>query len=156
MRGTLLERFDAKYIPEPNSGCWLWEAAYGSRGYGCIGVEVEHGRWAIEDSHRVSWKLHRGKIPEGKCVLHHCDNRPCVNPDHLYIGTKLDNARDRERRNRQEHPRGEDSPSSKLTLKQALEIKLAPESSGLAAKYGVTRQVISGIRRGAMWKNIGD
>lgn len=85
---TLMERFEAKYIPEPMSGCWLWEAVVNNSGYGFIhktGNPVKAG------AHRVSWELHRGPIPDGWDVDHTCRNRFCVNPDHLEPKTRLDN-----------------------------------------------------------------
>ena len=76
-RGTLRERFEEKYIPEPNSGCWLWLAAQ-LGGYGVIDVEGRYRR-----AHRVSYELHKGKIPDGLVLDHLCRMPLCVNPDHL-------------------------------------------------------------------------
>ena len=98
---TLEERFEEKYIPEPNSGCWLWLAALDTSGYGKFNMA---GR--ILGAHRVSWELHQGSIPEGKNVLHTCDIPSCVNPNHLYIGTQKDNAKDM-------HDRGRDWQSQR-------------------------------------------
>lgn len=90
MRKTLRERFEAKYIPEPMSGCWLWLASLCPKSqYGQI---YNAGR--PETAHRVAYRLYRGDIPSGQCVLHHCDNRQCVNPDHLFLGSIHDNAVD--------------------------------------------------------------
>ena len=87
---SLMEKFESKYIPEPMSGCWLWIGANsGKGGYGQISI---NGR--IKRAHRVSWELHRGFIPEGMLVCHHCDTPPCVNPDHLFVGTYSDNTID--------------------------------------------------------------
>lgn len=80
---------EEKWIPEPNSGCWLWIASVNNDGYGFFGMG---GR--TMSAHRASWILHRGAIPKGKYVLHKCDVRQCVNPDHLYLGTQFDNMRD--------------------------------------------------------------
>ena len=99
-RRSVNDRFHEKYIPEPNSGCWIWEAAISNRGYGRLEVGTkEDGFWA-EGAHRVSFKLHKGPIPEGLLVLHRCDTPLCVNPDHLFIGTEADNAADREAKGR--------------------------------------------------------
>lgn len=96
---TLIDRFEAQYIPEPNCGCWLWVGAdrSGSRddGYGQIVVD---GKKCA--AHRVAWELFRGPIPDGLFALHRCDVMPCVNPDHLFLGTRSDNMRDMTRKGR--------------------------------------------------------
>jgi HNH endonuclease len=99
-----IERFWSKV--HKADGCWLWTAARNKFGYG---VFTGKGRVQLY-SHRFSWKLHRGDIPEGSMVLHHCDNPPCVNPDHLFIGTAMDNMRDRHDKGR--YATGEQSWSS--------------------------------------------
>jgi hypothetical protein len=80
-RDALVNRFEVKYIPEPNSGCWLWTAALNHAGYGKIGIGSRHE--GPELAHRVSWKLYRGEIPKGLTLDHLCRVRCCVNPDHL-------------------------------------------------------------------------
>lgn len=89
---SLLARFEQKYIPEPNSGCWLWIGAVRSYGKTSLRPTIEDG--GTRNAARVSWKLHRGAIPEGLHVLHKCDVTLCVNPDHLFLGTHLDNMAD--------------------------------------------------------------
>lgn len=102
LRRPLFERFNEKWIPEPNSGCWLWTASTNPiSGYGVIGVSSEK----TKPAHRVSWELYRGPIPagvghHGTCVLHKCDNRACVNPDHLFLGSNKDNVHDCMRKGR--------------------------------------------------------
>ena len=91
-------RFHKKYIPEPMSGCWLWEGSANEDGYGYISKKN-----IIVYAHRVSWELHRGPIPEGLCVLHTCDTPACVNPDHLWLGTHTDNVRDSVKKGRMNH-----------------------------------------------------
>ena len=80
---TLFERLDAKWIPEPNTGCWLWMACT-SRGYGKIG---RTGGGAPLAAHRVMWERRRGPIPPGMYLDHTCRTRPCINPDHLRVVT---------------------------------------------------------------------
>ena len=87
----MMERFNDKYIPEPNSGCWLWTANTNQDGYGFFWLNGRN-----ESAHRVSWLLHRGPIPDGLCALRRCDNPCCVKPGHLFLGTTSDNATDRE------------------------------------------------------------
>jgi hypothetical protein len=87
---VLPERFWVKLTPEPNTGCWFWTAATAGQGY---------GYWAFNGKlrrvHRVMLELVAGGAPEGKpLALHHCDQRLCANPDHLYWGSPADNNRD--------------------------------------------------------------
>lgn len=93
------DRFNEKWIPEPNSGCWLWIAGTMIGGYGSIFIRHEGDDWktrrsVFDGAHRVSWILHRGEIPENLRVCHHCDTPSCVNPSHLFLGTASDNTND--------------------------------------------------------------
>jgi hypothetical protein len=92
----LKDRFEQQFIPEPNSGCWLWIGAIDGRGYGAI----KDSSRVMRRASRVSWELHRGSIPEKMCILHKCDVPLCVNPDHLFLGTNADNTRDMYRKGR--------------------------------------------------------
>ena len=87
------------HVPEIGP-CWLWTGTPDDHGYGrfCL-----NGRQV--GAHRVSWILTNGLIPEGQHVLHHCDNPPCVRPEHLWLGTALDNAHDRQAKGRGVRPR---------------------------------------------------
>ena len=81
------ERFDARWVPEPNTGCWLWTGAIIPNGYG-VGPSVGGSHLA----HRVGWTLYRGPIPEGMYIDHLCRVRSCVNPDHLRPVTPKQNS----------------------------------------------------------------
>lgn len=81
-------RFERKWTPEPNTGCWLWLGGTQKAGYGFF-------KYAGEvTAHRSAWRLYRGDIPYGLHVLHRCDVRQCVNPEHLFLGTQSDNMKD--------------------------------------------------------------
>lgn len=90
----MLERLLARVIPEPNSGCWLWEGAL-CNGYGS--VRFEGKSWFV---HRLIYLLVRGPIDKGLHVLHRCDVASCCNPDHLFPGTNYDNIVDSMKKNR--------------------------------------------------------
>lgn len=94
-------RFFAKISPEPNSGCWLWDAAlHGPMGYGSLSVP---GR-ATTTAHRVSWALHYGPVPSGFEVRQHCGTRGCVNPDHLFLSDPVERMAEQGRRNAKPWP----------------------------------------------------
>jgi HNH endonuclease len=94
---TLRERFGWYCHHEPNTGCILWSGSLDGSGHGQISIACR-----MEMAHRVAWELEKGPIPEGLQVLHNCpygDTPACVNPEHLFLGTHLDNHRDKARKN---------------------------------------------------------
>jgi len=147
----LQARFHTKYIPEPNSGCWLWTAALSHKGYGVLRYV---GRWAR--AHRVSWKILRGPIPNGLHVCHKCDNRLCVNPDHLFLGTNDDNVADMIEKGRHLAGRrfGEQNATAKLTASKVAEIRRSRtirSSRSLAREFGISHTTILRIWTGQYW-----
>jgi hypothetical protein len=96
---TTMERFFDKI--EKTDSCWLWTASSRGKGYGAFKLNGK-----TVEAHRMSYELHKGEIPEGLYVCHTCDNRKCVNPDHLFLGTPKDNWQDGFDKNRIKLPGG--------------------------------------------------
>ena len=136
-----------------SAGCWPWTGNMHEGGYGVFHVAKVHGTDHVTGAHRAAWELERGPIPDGLHVLHRCDNRPCVNPTHLFLGTNADNIADREAKGRGKRVCGEAHPRAKLTRAAADEIRGSVESMGsLARRFGVSREVVKRIKRGTAWK----
>ena len=149
--GPVKERFLKHVSFEPNSGCWLWTAGLlGKKGYGSF----KYNRMQFY-AHRASYDMFCEPIPDGLLVLHKCDVRLCVNPDHLFLGTVKDNSDDMIRKGSGNHPKGERCPGSKLTEKDILEIRQSTEmQSVLAERYKVTQVNISIIKLNKSWRHI--
>lgn len=130
---------------EKTDACWLWIGSRRRDGYGRHRVNGTPRRIR---AHRLSWEMHFGAIPSGMSVLHHCDNPPCVRPDHLFLGTDTDNTADKVRKGR---------ANSALTIEQVREVRLrlsdGTSQAVLARQYGVSRSVIWDIAHGrrARW-----
>lgn len=88
------------------STCWIWKGArYSLHGYGAFGCRSWEEKWVARQAHRVSWLIATGTLPEGLFVLHKCDNRSCVRPDHLFLGTQRDNLADMTQKGRRSRHR---------------------------------------------------
>lgn len=149
---TEADRFWAKITK--SDGCWTWTGATQLGGYGNFRRQG-HGR--MQGAHRFSWELSHGPVPIGLCVLHRCDNPPCVNPAHLFLGTHADNVADKQRKGRCSRvgPRGSRSHLAKLTESQVESVLASSDSdAALAAAYGVHRMTVSNIRKGHTWKHL--
>lgn len=96
---TLQQRFDAKYIPEPNSGCWLWFGSFDGCGYGQLRIDDR-----LKMATHVSLELDGRPVPKGLCACHRCDTPACVNPGHLFVGTRKENTQDAMRKGRAHKP----------------------------------------------------
>ena len=133
--------------------CWIWTGARDRDGYGCYDLEGHHTR-----AHRVSWRIYHGEIPSGLWVLHHCDNPCCVNPEHLFLGTHLDNMRDMVSKGRAHRQFGEECNFSKLKADDIPYI-LRLRARGLtyceiAQMLGVRWQSIYAIMSGRSWSRV--
>lgn len=141
----------------PYSGCWEWQ---GSKrcGYGrtIIGSRKDGSRKSIS-AHRLSYQIYVGEIPEGYEICHKCDNPSCINPNHLFAGTRQDNIDDRERKHRNVVKIGEEQPRAKLTKKDVKNARYERAFKGvsfnaLASKYGVSKTTIQNAINGVTWK----
>ena len=147
---------DAKYRfwenVDKSGDCWNWTGSLYTTGYGRmpIGTSIHTG------AHRWSYEHHKGEIPDGMHVCHHCDNQRCVNPDHLWLGTNKDNIEDCVSKDR--HTRGERSKQAKLTDEIVIQLRKRHKSGAsylsLARQYGVSPNTIrrAVIRDG--WKHV--
>lgn len=130
--------------------CWEWPGTIDAYGYGDRGRKKADEDGFSRKAHRAMYQMFVGPIPEGALVRHTCDNPPCVNIDHLLIGTHSDNMQDALDRGRIRV--GEDTPTAKLTNEQADEIKRRRESgergSDLAREFGVTPSTVCDIYKG--------
>lgn len=165
-------RFRRKYRVAPN-GCWVWTAATSGKGYGRYGVAGN--RTAL--AHRVSWELTHGPIPNGALVLHNCDNPPCVNPDHLRLGSFKDNYDDMVSRGRavfrgatgDRHPmrlypaiaksfRGEGNPYSRLKEHEVVSIRglvsAGCSQRSVARAFNVTQTRVWQIANRRAWVHV--
>jgi hypothetical protein len=152
MRDSALEsRFFAKVRKSSTSECWEWTGACRNRGYGAIKIAGRH-----EQAHRVAYLLYVGEIPAGMFVLHRCDNRKCVKPAHLFLGTHADNMRDMHQKGRNVPPRGAQQWASKLSPERVAAIRADGRPSFVIAReHGVHPSTVSRIRRGELWGTSG-
>ena len=146
---ALAERLSGRFEIDADTGCWVWNRARNVHGYGAIGIDNK-----VKRAHRVAWQAYVGDIPDGMAVLHRCDNPPCINPDHLYLGTKADNSLDMVRKGRS--AAGERHSQARLSEAQVSEIRALHAAgmtqSEIARRFvvssGYVSQVVNGLLRG--------
>lgn len=151
------ERLLSKTIKNHITGCWEWQGSK-RNGYGrtIIGSRKDGTRRTIT-AHRLAYLLWNGDIPDGYEVCHRCDNPCCINPEHLFVGTRQDNIDDRERKHRNVIKIGEEQPRSKLTKKLVKDARWERANKGtsfqkLAERYGVSKKTIQNAIKGVTWK----
>ena len=153
------EKFLRNVYKHP-SGCWEWEGALNSGGYGNCAVRYPDGKVISRLTHRVAWVIFKDIIPENMCVCHRCDNPKCVNPAHLFLGTHKDNMRDRNNKGRASGPRrlGESNNHAKLTEQFVKEIRQkyrgGVSMSKLSKEYKTCFQNISSIVNRKTWRHV--
>lgn len=150
-RGKWLRRRLTDDVSRTDTGCWEWLGTCGSDGYGRITVNGRQSRAHIE-----SYRLFCGPIPDGLWVLHRCDNPPCINPEHLFVGSVQDNVDDMFAKGRANKAAGESHGSSKLTRTQVDTIRKAYAKGGISQRvlglqFGVTQANIWHIVNGTSW-----
>ena len=135
-----------------NGGCWEWQRCRTPHGYGDAQVGGKHVR-----AHRAAWDIFRGAIPLGMCVLHKCDNPPCCNPKHLFLGTQRDNMRDMNAKGNLVIPnlRGEDLANSKLTDDLVRMIRSSKKSTRkLSEELHMSYQNVWLVRKRITWRHV--
>lgn len=143
--------FTKKIFKDQQTGCWLWTASLNNRGYGWFRDRQNNTMTA----HRASWIIFRGEIPKGMNVLHKCDMPKCVNPDHLWLGTKLENTADMIAKGRQKYVKGEDTYNHVLTELDIREIRLDHRTQReIASDYGVNQCTVWKIKQKKVWRHV--
>ena len=151
----LCERFWQRVMRTEDDGCWLWQQPAPHQ-YGAIGAKRRAtGRWVTVRTHRLAWALAHGEVPDDLDVLHHCDVRACVRPDHLFLGTQQDNMADMDRKGRRVLP-----PADKVTPAEVIAIREAYATGDVSQKelgrqYALDQSTICDIVRGISWPGAG-
>jgi hypothetical protein len=124
-------------------------------GYGKFQTKRSTGEWYSARANRIAWELTNGPIPAGMLVCHRCDNPPCCNPTHLFLGTPAENSADMARKGRAKTLRGTQQKDAKLSAASVLEIRASGKTQDeLASQFGVSQSLISRIRSRHRWDHL--
>lgn len=153
MLPTLADAFNVYFIAGDPNSCWEWNGTRNDRGYGKLYYRNRQYR-----AHRVSYELHHGSIPDGVDICHKCDNPPCVNPNHLFVGTRQVNVNDMVAKGRDLH--GERAHHAKLREQDIIEIRALcaagiPQKE-VAERFGVIRRTISFVVSRQTWRHVNE
>jgi hypothetical protein len=148
----LKTKFESKLLIV-ESGCWEWQGTRHPQGYGRLWAQGKR-----VSSHILAYQIYKGQT-EGLDVCHHCDNPPCCNPDHLFLGTHQDNMQDMIQKGRSNHPKGQDCGTAKLSDSQVIAIRAAYSRGQislktLAGEYEMSLCAIQAITSGKTWKHL--
>lgn len=150
-----IDRFNEKYIIDPDTGCWNWIASKNKQGYGKF--SITRSKWV--HAHRFAYQYYVGQIND-LCVLHKCDNPACCNPNHLFLGTQKDNMIDCKNKNRNFKAKGELHSKhilkeyEVLLIKKRLQNYKYGDCLKIAKEYSVDTRTISSIKNGVNWSHI--
>lgn len=148
------KRFWAKVKKGDPAQCWIWMGTLGHKGHGTFRVNSKKN----EGAHRFSYQSIYGEIPKGMCICHSCDNPSCVNPLHLWVGTRSDNNTDRANKGRSACGEGEYNNLSKLKNSQVIRIRELLKEGWTQCKiaeiFGVSQSQISHIKLGKAWSHV--
>lgn len=152
----MISNFMSMIEKRSENECWPWKGHVNPKGYGKFDIPIFNGSRKQVYSHRLMWEICFGD--HDMCVLHKCDNPTCVNPNHLFLGSKADNNIDKKNKNRASRLRGSDNGRSKLTDSQVKDILIrlanGEKQEAIASLYKVSQVLISKIKLKRNWTHI--
>lgn len=145
-----ISRFENNVERIPEVGCWIWTSYLGRGGYGRFYLDGKN-----IGAHRLSYQLYVSQIKSGLCVCHHCDNKLCVNPAHLFLGTIADNNADMKRKGRYAPQNGKDNPTAKLSEDTVRKIRASTATlSEIAKEFGTSKANACNIKKRKRWGHL--
>lgn len=152
-KDDVLGRFWHKVKKLGPNECWEWSGGRDHAGYGRSGTRAKR-----LSAHKQSWQIHHGPVPPGLCVCHKCDNPPCVNPNHLFLGTSTANTADKMAKGRHRVVRGEQHGNAKLTEADVRQIRLlhsqGASAYSLGARFSVSASLIHFVVNRKIWRHV--